>query len=79
MYLSQAARDAYFALQNELQAVAERMPADSELVGQNDSAMLRKKASALQHQLTTDLGTAERPRLSRVIPRSIPPPPSEAT
>jgi hypothetical protein len=79
MYLSQAARDAYFALQNEIQAVARRMSADSELVGQNESAMLRTKASALRHQLTADLGTAERPRFNRVTPRSTPPPPREAT
>jgi hypothetical protein len=78
MYLSQAARDAYFALQNELQSVAGRMSADSELVCQHDSATLRKKASALRHQLTTDLGTAERPRFSRVIPQSIPPPPQRS-
>jgi hypothetical protein len=75
MFLSQAARDAYFALQNELQSVAGRMQADSELVGQHDSVVLREKASTLRHQLTTDLGAAERPRLRRVIPRSIPPPP----
>ena len=74
MFLSQAAREAYFALQNELQSVAGRMPSDSELVGQDDSMSLRKKASALRHQLTTDLGTAERPRIKWIIPQSIPPP-----
>jgi hypothetical protein len=74
MFLSQAARDAYFTLQNELQSVAGRMSADSELVGPDDSASLRTKASALRHQLTTDLGTAERPRANWIIPRSIAPP-----
>ena len=74
MFLSQAARDAYFTLQNELQSVAGRRSADSERVGPDESASLRKKASALRHQLTTDLGTAERPRANWIIPRSIAPP-----
>ena len=74
MFLSQAARDDYFTLQNELQSVAGRMSADSELVGPDDSASLRTKASALRHQLTTDLGAAER-RAKWIIPRSIAPPP----
>jgi hypothetical protein len=74
MFLSQAAREAYFFLQNELQSIARRMSTDSELVGEYDSAILRKKASELRHQLTTDLGTAERPRIGWIVPRSIPPP-----
>ena len=75
MFLPQAARDDYFTLQNELQSVAGRMSADSELVGPDGSASLRTKASALRHQLTTDLGAAERPRANWIIPRSIAPPP----
>ncbi len=74
MFLSQAAREAYFLLQNEFQSVAGRMPAGNELVGEHDSVILRDKASKLRHQLTTDLGTAERPRLRWIIPRSVPPP-----
>jgi len=40
-----------------------------------DSASLRRKASALRHQLTTDLGTAEQSQANWIIPRSIAPPP----
>jgi hypothetical protein len=79
MFLSQAAREFYFDLQNELQSVAGRMQTDGELVCQNDSAILRKKASDLRHQLTTDLGTAEQPRLRWIGPRSVPPPSQHGT
>ena len=79
MFLSQAAREAYFSLQNELQSVAGRMQTDGELVCQHDSAILRKKASDLRHQLTTDLGTAEQPRLRLIGPRSVPPPSQHGT
>jgi len=75
MFLSQAARDAYFTLQNELLSVAGRMSADNELADPEDSASLRRKASALRHQLTTDLGTAEQSQANWIIPRSIAPPP----
>jgi hypothetical protein len=78
MFLSQEARDAYFTLQNELQSVAGRLSADSERVRPDESAGLRKKASALRHQLTTDVGTAERPQANWIIPRSIAPPPQRA-
>jgi len=74
MFLSQAARDAYFALQNELQSIAGRMSADGDRVDPDQSKNLREKASVLRHQLTTDLGTAERPRNPWIIPRSIAPP-----
>jgi hypothetical protein len=61
MFLSQAARDAYFALQNELQSIAGRMSADGDRVDPDQSKNLREKASVLRHQLTTDLFL--RPRL----------------
>jgi hypothetical protein len=76
MFLSQAASEAYFLAQNELQSVAARMADDNELISEGDSVILRQTASALRHQLTADLGTAERPRRAWTAPRSVPLPPT---
>ena len=72
MFLSRAANEAYFSLQNELQTIAARMTDDDQLIGEQESVLLRESASALRHQLTADLGTAERPRRAWTAPRSVP-------
>jgi hypothetical protein len=77
MFLSQAARDAYFLLQNHLQSAAAHLTDDSQPVGEEDSAGLRQRASELRHQLSADLGAAEQPRQRWIVPRSVPPPRSE--
>jgi hypothetical protein len=74
MFLSQEARDAYLSLHDELLTIVTRMTDDDQLIGEQESILLRRTASALRHQLTTDLGTAERPRRAWVTPRSVPPP-----
>lgn len=71
LFLSQAARDAYFALQNALQETADRTTA---ALTDDDSVTLRAKASALRHQLSADLGVAQQPRHSWITPRSVPAP-----
>jgi hypothetical protein len=71
MFLSQEAREAYFALQNDLESIQARLTVGSEPVSDRDSVGLRQRASALRHQLATDLGTAERPRRSWTAPRSV--------
>jgi hypothetical protein len=75
MFLSQAAREAYFSLQNELQSIAAGMTGDAESIDEDESAALRLRASVLRHQLTADLGTAEAPRRLWLSPQSFPPPP----
>jgi predicted ribosomally synthesized peptide with SipW-like signal peptide len=72
MFLSQEARETYFSLQNELLIIATRMTDDDQLIGEQESIVLRKTASALRHQLTADLGTAERPRPAWTAPRNVP-------
>jgi hypothetical protein len=71
MFLSQKARVAYFSLQNELRTIVDRVTDDDQLIGDQESAMLRKAASDLRHQLTEDLGTAERPPLAWTKPQSV--------
>ena len=72
MFLSRAASEAYFSLQNELQAIAARMTDDNQLISEQESVLLRETAGALRHQLTADLGTAERPRRAWTAPRIVP-------
>lgn len=72
MFLSRAASEAYFSMQNELQTIAARMTDDDQLIGEQESVRLTESASALRHQLTADLGTAERPRRAWTAPRSVP-------
>ncbi|SNS71880.1 hypothetical protein SAMN05421812_101536 [Asanoa hainanensis] len=74
LFLSQAARDAYFALQNALQAAADGLPEDTATVTDRDSVIVRAKASALRHQLSADLGVAQQPRRPWITPRSVPAP-----
>jgi hypothetical protein len=73
MFLSQAARDAYFGLQNELQMAASHVSGE-ERIGEPSSSVLRTMASTLRHQLSADLGVAQPPGQPRTTPRSIDPP-----
>jgi hypothetical protein len=77
MFLSEEARDVYLSLHSELLAVVARMTDDDQLLGEQESVVLRELASALRHQLTADLGTAERPRRAWTAPRRIPVAPVE--
>jgi len=72
MFLSRAASEAYFSLQNEIQTIATRMTDDDQVIGEHESVLMREDASALRHQLTADLGTAERPRRAWTAPRIVP-------
>ena len=72
MFMSQALRDAYFLLQNNLQSTAARLRDDSQPMGEEDSTSLRQRASDLRHQLSADLGAAERPRQRWIVPKSVP-------
>jgi hypothetical protein len=74
MFLSLAAREAYFALQNELQTAASQLATDTETAPDLHSSELRIKASALRHQLAADLGVSEQPRNAWTRPQSIPAP-----
>jgi hypothetical protein len=74
MFLSQSSRQAYFALQNDLQTAARSIADNSGVVGEPHSSTLRVRASGLRHQLAADLGVAEKPRRRWISPRSIPPP-----
>jgi hypothetical protein len=74
MFLSQAARDAYFLLQNNLQSAAAHLRDDSQSVSDEASSALRQSASNLRHQLSADLGVAEQPHQRWILPRSVPPP-----
>jgi hypothetical protein len=74
LFLSQAAREAYFAVANELQSVAGSLADDSAALDEPSSRSLRAKASALRHQLAADLGVAEQARHGWMSPRSIAPP-----
>ena len=77
MFLSEEAREVYFSLHNELLAVTAQMTDDDQLLGEQESVLLRETASALRHQLTADLGTAERPRRAWTAPRRVPVEPVE--
>ena len=72
MFLSRAASEAYFTLQNEVQTIADRMTDDDQLIGDQESVLLRESASALRRQLIADIGTAERPRRAWTAPRNVP-------
>jgi hypothetical protein len=73
MLLSQAARQAYFGLQNELQEAASHISGE-ERISEPSSSILRSMASTLRHQLSADLGAAEPPRRRSTTPKSISPP-----
>lgn len=71
MFLSEAARDRYFALQNGLQTVAGPDPSAGEAgepLTSAEQATLYQLASALRHQLSSDVGTAQSPRLEWARP-----------
>ena len=72
MFLSRSATEAYLSLQNELQTIAAGMTDDDQLIGEQESVLLRESASALRHQLTADLGTGERPHRAWTAPRIVP-------
>ena len=72
MFLSLEARDRYFRLQIELRTIVDRVTDDDQLIGEQESVMLREAATKLRHQLTADLGAAERPRRPWTMPQSVP-------
>jgi hypothetical protein len=74
MFLSRPARDAYFALQNELQSAVASLPGEDDRVSDSGSKLLRARASAVRHQLSADLGVAEPARQRWMLPESIAPP-----
>lgn len=83
MFLTEAARDRYFALQNGLQTAAAG-PGPSgdggggEPLAAAEQTTLYQLASALRHQLSADVGTAQSPRLDWAQPGPTLAPPSRA-
>ena len=64
LFLTTKAREKYFRLQNELQAMAgPGGTGQSQQMSAEESITLRGLASELRHQLVEDLGTAEPPQL----------------
>jgi hypothetical protein len=74
MFLSHAAREAYFAMQNDIQTTAAALTRDDERVSEPASSTLRSRASVLRHQLSADLGVAEQARQRWTLPQTIAPP-----
>jgi hypothetical protein len=76
LFLTTKAREKYFRLQNELQAIAGRGPDQSQQMSTEESITLRALARELRHQLVEDLGTAEPPQLRWTPVGPTPPPPA---
>jgi hypothetical protein len=70
LFLSQAARTAYSALQNELQEVARNLAGDEDHMSIDDIRKVRERGSLLRHRLSSDLGAAEEARRSWTLPSS---------
>ena len=67
MFLTEAARELYFGLQNGLETAAQRVDG-GEALTDNEQSTLYGLASALRHQLSADVGTAQSPRLKWAPP-----------
>jgi hypothetical protein len=77
LFLTNATREKYFRLQNELEAQAHAgLSAGSEPLPAEDSRLLRKLASELRHQMAQELGTAEPPQLRWTALGPTPAPPA---
>ena len=77
MFLTEAGRDAYFALQNELQVVGRESDSDNpKPVSPEEFSGLRDLAHRLRQQLRQDLGTAEAPKVAWTARGATPAPPA---
>lgn len=63
MFLTEAGRDAYFALQNQLQVAGAGGSQQAGPVTSEEFVRLRDLAHKLRQQLRQDLGTAEAPKV----------------
>jgi hypothetical protein len=77
MFLTEAGRRAYFALQNELQVVGRQGDQDGDAgpVRQEEFSKLQDLAHELRQQLRQDLGTAEAPKVAWTARGATPAPP----
>lgn len=79
MFLTEVARQLYFRLQNGLETAASRGGHDDAVVLTGpEQESLYALASALRHQLSADVGTAQSPRLEWAPPGATPPAPSRS-
>jgi hypothetical protein len=78
MFLTDMARDLYFRLQNGLEATSGQRGHEEEPLTGQEQKSLYKLASALRHQLSADVGTAQAPRLEWAPPGATLPPPSRS-
>jgi hypothetical protein len=74
MFLSQGSRDQYFLLIDALETARAGLTGDTDVLSPEGARRVRRKASDLRHQLSADLGVAERPRGRWTTPRSVPAP-----
>ena len=77
MFLTEAGRAAYFALQDELQVVGAGGGHQVVPVTSEEFIRLRDLAHALRQQLRQDLGTAEAPKVAWTARGATPAPPSK--